>query len=99
MGTVLGLFDSYPGEMPATCPIGAFYDALGALDTARSAPTLDCMGKHSAQDSFPVWRRVFKTPELRGGGFEAEANFCYAAMLLTQVHDSAVLFLAVGDIP
>jgi hypothetical protein len=42
---------------------------------------------------------VLKAPELWGGGFEAKANFSSAAMLLTKVHDSAVLFPAVGDIP
>jgi hypothetical protein len=41
---------------------------------------------------------VFEAPELWGSGFEAKANFCSAAMLLTYVHNSAVLFLAVGDI-
>jgi len=41
---------------------------------------------------------VFKAPEFRGGGFEAKANFGSAALLLTKVHDSAILLLAVGDI-
>jgi len=57
------------------------------------------MRKHSIQDSFPVWRRVFKAPELRGGGFEAKANFCSTTVLLSQVHDSAVPFLVVDDVP
>jgi hypothetical protein len=42
---------------------------------------------------------VIEAPELWGGSFEAKANFGSAAMLLTQVHDSAVLFLVVGYIP
>jgi len=42
---------------------------------------------------------VLKAPELRGGTFEAQANLGSAAMLLTQIHDSAILFAAVGDIP
>jgi hypothetical protein len=57
------------------------------------------MRKYSAQDSLPVWRYVLKAPELRGGGFEAKANFGSAALLLTEVHDPAVLFFSIGDIP
>ena len=41
---------------------------------------------------------MFKAPELRGGGFEAKAKFGSAALLLTQVHDSAILLPAVGNI-
>jgi len=41
---------------------------------------------------------VRETPELWGGGFEAKANFGSAALLFTEIHDSAVLLLAVGDI-
>ena len=39
--------------------------------------------KHSPQDCVPIWRWVIKSPELRGGGFEAKANFGSAALLLT----------------
>ncbi len=42
---------------------------------------------------------MIEAPELWGGGFEAKANFGSATMLLTQVYDSAFLFLTVGDIP
>jgi len=41
---------------------------------------------------------LLKTPELWGGGFEAKADFDSVALLFTEVHDSAVLLLAVGDI-
>lgn len=42
---------------------------------------------------------MLQAPELWGRGFEAKANFGSAAMLLAEEYDSAVLFLAVGDIP
>jgi hypothetical protein len=42
---------------------------------------------------------MIEAPELRSSSFEAKANFRSAAMILTQVHDSAILLLAVGEIP
>ena len=41
---------------------------------------------------------MLKAPELWGRGFEAQADFGSAAMLLAEEHDSAVLFLAAGDV-
>jgi hypothetical protein len=44
---------------------------------------LYCVRKNLAQELLPIWRCVLKAPKLRGGGFEAKANFGSAAMFLT----------------
>jgi hypothetical protein len=41
---------------------------------------------------------VLKPPVLRGGSFEAKANFGSGPLLFTEVDDLAILFLTVDDI-
>jgi hypothetical protein len=65
---------------------GSFSKSSGASlknFTCEQSNCCPCTEKILRSNQLPVRRLVLKAPELRGGGFEAKANFGSAALLLT----------------